>query len=139
LNEAWEESHLPITVQELRDARDVFPLFSTGCIWVDGNNVSEAHRQKVSALEKAIIEAHFSDRSFQPMTRKLTSYVVAFQKSPGVIYTTPVKGWFSKMRLLKLHGAAGASQFPGDESTVWTGNDPLGILSGDANAHGEAA
>jgi hypothetical protein len=90
-------------------------------------------------IKGTVIEAWFSDRSFQPMTRKLTSYVVAFQKSPGVIYTTPVKGWFSKMRLLKLHGAADASQFPGCESIVWTGNDPLGILSGDANLHSEAA
>jgi transcriptional regulator with XRE-family HTH domain len=167
LNEAWEESHLPITVQELRDAQDVNPLFSTVCICVDGNNVSEGCRQKVSALEKAIseangqatedalarirdlaacgyvikgtvIEAYFSDRPFQPVTRRLTSYIVAFQKSPGMIDTTPVKGWFSRMKLLKLHGAADAKQFPGDERTVWTGNDPLGILCGDASAHNEA-
>lgn len=166
LNEAWAESHLPITVQELRDVREVTPMFSTGCIWVDDQNVSEERRQKVSALETAIsegngqaaedvlarmrdlagcgyvikgtvIEAYFSDRPFHPVTRRLTSYIVAFQKSPGVIDTTPVNGWFSKMRLLKLHGAADATQFPGDESTVWTGNDPLGILCGDVNAHYE--
>jgi hypothetical protein len=55
-----------------------------------------------------------------------------------MIDTTPVKGWFSRMKLLKLHGAADANQFPGDERTVWTGNDPLGILCGDASAHNEA-
>lgn len=82
-------------------------------------------------IKGAVIEAHFSDRPFQPVTRRLTSYVVAFQKSPGKIDTTPVEGWFSKMRLLKLHRAVDANQFPGDESTVWTGNDPLGILCGE--------
>ena len=50
-----------------------------------------------------------------------------------MIETTPVKGWFSKMRLLWLHGASDANQFPGDESPVWTGNDPLGNLCGDAS------
>ena len=166
LIEAWAESHLPIMVQELRDVREVIPMFNTGCIWVDDQNVSEEHRQKVSALETAIsevngqaaedvlarmrdlagcgyvvkgtvIEAYFSARPFHPVTRRLTSYVVAFQKSPGVIDTTPVKGWFSKMRLLKLHGAVDATQLPGDESTVWTGNDPLGIFCGDVSAHYE--
>ncbi len=85
-----------------------------------------------------MIEAYLSDRPFQPVIRRLTSYVVAFQKSQGVKDTTPVNGWFSKKRLLKLHGVVEANQFPGDESTVWVGNDPLGILCGDVNAQGGA-
>jgi hypothetical protein len=85
-----------------------------------------------------MIEAYFSDRPLEPRSKRLTSYVVAFEKPRGVKDTTPVEGWFPKMKLLQLHGVADANQFPGDESTVWTGNDPLGILCGDASAHHEA-
>lgn len=167
LKEAWEEVHLAITVRDLRDVRDVIPLFGSGAVWVDDSNVAEEHRQKFKALEQviagandqvaedvlarireveargyvvkgALIEAYFSDRPFEPLSKRLTSYVVAFQKSRGVKDTTPVEGWFSKMKLLKLHGVADANQYPGDESTVWTGRDPLGILCGDASAHNEA-
>jgi transcriptional regulator with XRE-family HTH domain len=167
LNAAWAESYLPVTVHELRDVRDLIPLFGTGAIWVDDNNVAEVNRQQFAALSQviaqandqaaqdllarireveargyvikgAVIEAYFSDRPFQPPSKRLTSYIVAFQKSPGLKDTTPVEGWFSKMRLLKLHGVADANQYPGDESTVWTGRDALGILCGDASAHHEA-
>jgi transcriptional regulator with XRE-family HTH domain len=167
LNAAWEESYLAVTVHELRDVRDLIPLFGTGAIWVDDNNVAEVNRQQFAALSQVIaqandqaaqdllarirefeargyvikggkIEAYFSDRPFQPMTKRLTSYIVAFQKSQGLKDTTPVEGWFSKMRLLKLHGVADANQYPGDESTLWTGRDALGILCGDASAHQEA-
>jgi hypothetical protein len=88
-------------------------------------------------IKGTVIETYFSDRPFHAVTRRRTAYVVAFRKSQGTIDTTPVEGWFSKMRLLKLHGAVDANQYPGDESTVWTGRDPLGILCGDANANFE--
>jgi hypothetical protein len=167
LSEAWVETHLEITVHELRDVRDVVPLFGTSVYWVDNNNVAQAHRQQFSALSHviaqandgaaadllaktrefeargyvvkgAVIEAYFSDRPFEAKSKRLTSYVVAFQKSRGVKDTTPVKGWLSLMKLLKLHGVADANQFPGDETTAWIGRDPLGILSGDANGNHEA-
>jgi hypothetical protein len=167
LSEAWAETHLEITVHELRDVRDVAPLFGTSVFWVDDNNVAEAHRHHFAALSKviaqandgaaeellartrafeargyvvkgAVIEADFSDCPFEARSKRLTSYIVAFQKSRGVKDTTPITGWFSMMKLLKLHGVADANQFPGDESTVWIGRDPLGILCGDANGNHEA-
>jgi len=168
LNEVWAQTHLAITVRELRDVTDVVSLFGSGAIWVDDNNVAEKHRQQLAALSQVIaqandqaakdalamirefeahgyvikgtvIEAYFSDRPLQTPSRRLCSYVVAFQKSKGVKDTTPVEGWVSKMRLLKLSGVVDANQYPGDERTVWTGRDALGILCGAASAHHESA
>lgn len=162
LNAAWAQTHLAVTVHELRDARDVHPLFGTGAVWVDDKNVAEENRPEFAALEQviseandqaaenllaeirdfeargyvvkgAVIEAYISDRPFQISSKWMCSYVVAFQRARGVKDMTPVEGWLSKMKLLKLRGVVDANQYPGDESTVWTGRDPLGILCGDAN------
>jgi hypothetical protein len=166
LNEKWAELHVAVTVRELRDVGDVIPLLGIVPIWVDDNFVAEEHRPKFQALEKvireandqaaedvlakvrdtagrdyvikgAVIEAYFSDQPGQVLKKRLTSYVVGFQKSRGVRDMTPVKGWFPKMKLLQLHGVAGSNEFPGDERTVWTGRDPLGILCGDASTPNE--
>jgi transcriptional regulator with XRE-family HTH domain len=167
LNEAWAQTHLAVTVRELRDVRDVLPLLTTDAFWVDATNVADAHRQRFAALQQmvteandqaaevvlsriqeleargyvikgTVIEAYISDRPFQTPSKWQCSYVVAFQRSKGVKDTTPVEGWLSKMRLLKLRGVVDANQYPGDESTVWTGRDALGILCGDASTNHEA-
>lgn len=167
LNEAWAETHIAVTVHELREVCDVIPLFGTGVFWIDDNNVAEAHLQQFAGLSQviahandqaaenligrirevetcgyvvkgAVIEAYFSDRPFEAPSKRLTSYLVAFQESRGVKDTTPVEGWLSKMKLLKLHGVVDVNQCPGDEGTVWTGRDPLGILCGDADADHDA-
>lgn len=167
LNEKWAELHVAVTVRELREVSDVIPLLGIGPTWVDDNFVAEEHRPKFKALETviseaniqaaehvlarmrdaagreyvikgAVVEAYFSDQPGQAVKKKLTSYVVAFQRSRGVRDMTPVEGWFPKMKLLQLHGVAGANEFPGDENTAWTGRDPLGILCGDGSTDPKA-
>ncbi len=64
----------------------------------------------------------------------MCAYVTAFKKSNGTKDVTPIEGWISKMKLVKVGGVLDADQYPGDESTVWAGRDPLGVLTGDANA-----
>jgi DNA-binding XRE family transcriptional regulator len=168
LNEAWALTHVAVTVHELREVRDVLPLFLSDAVWCDDRNVADEHRQRCAALEQVMLGAneqvaedvlarvrdleacgyvvkgtviadYISGRPLHPgPSRWSCSYVAVFQKLRGLKDTTPVEGWVSKMRLLKLAGVFDANQFPGDESTVWTGRDLLGILCGDASAHHEA-
>jgi transcriptional regulator with XRE-family HTH domain len=164
LREEWERTHVAVTVCELRGSRDVLPLFGTHAFWCDEKNVAEVHlkafeRMKDSFLESngnaaenviakirefgalgyvvkgTVLECYRTSGSIWDAPSKwLCAYVTAFKKSNGVKDVTPVEGWISKMKLMKLSGALNADLYPGDESTVWAGRDLLGVFTGDANA-----